>query len=174
MRTQNTAKNADGTSTLLKDNEPCAVRNPLVGWRLYVLEARSSSVSVVPEREQDSFDVCLVPSPRGSVVLQAACRHSVCHRETRAPHSATRVRECVRSAQCRNQHPVLDSKWQNVQLLQWVPDAGRLKGSTAYGPVYFPFLYCILSSASEARTIRGFDTAGLPKLIFCDTWRRVT
>jgi hypothetical protein len=69
MRTQNTAKNADGTSTLLKDNEPCAVRNPLVGWRLYVLEARSSSVSVVPEREQDSFDVCLVPSCSIYIIL---------------------------------------------------------------------------------------------------------
>jgi len=31
-------KNADGTSTLLKYNEPPEARKPLVGWRLYVFK----------------------------------------------------------------------------------------------------------------------------------------
>ena len=34
----NTVKNADGTSTLLKYNEPPEARKPLVGWRLYVFK----------------------------------------------------------------------------------------------------------------------------------------
>ena len=31
-------KNADGTSTLLKYNEPPEARKPLVGWQLYVFK----------------------------------------------------------------------------------------------------------------------------------------
>ncbi|KAH9953336.1 SMAD/FHA domain-containing protein [Russula dissimulans] len=34
----NTVKHADGTSTLLKYNEPPEAREPLVGWRLYVFK----------------------------------------------------------------------------------------------------------------------------------------
>jgi smad nuclear-interacting protein 1 len=34
----NTVKKADGTSTLLKYNEPPEARKPLVGWRLYVFK----------------------------------------------------------------------------------------------------------------------------------------
>jgi smad nuclear-interacting protein 1 len=34
----NTVKNTDGTSTLLKYNEPPEARKPLVGWRLYVFK----------------------------------------------------------------------------------------------------------------------------------------
>ncbi|KAI0278287.1 SMAD/FHA domain-containing protein [Russula aff. rugulosa BPL654] len=34
----NTVKNSDGTSTLLKYNEPPEARKPLVGWRLYVFK----------------------------------------------------------------------------------------------------------------------------------------
>ncbi|KAI9465073.1 SMAD/FHA domain-containing protein, partial [Lactarius psammicola] len=34
----NTVKNADGTSTLLKYNEPPEARKPIVGWRLYVFK----------------------------------------------------------------------------------------------------------------------------------------
>jgi smad nuclear-interacting protein 1 len=34
----NTVKNVDGTSTLLKYNEPPEARKPLVGWRLYVFK----------------------------------------------------------------------------------------------------------------------------------------
>jgi len=34
----NTVKNADGTSTLLKYNEPPEARKPVVGWRLYVFK----------------------------------------------------------------------------------------------------------------------------------------
>ncbi|KAH9169027.1 smad nuclear interacting protein 1 [Lactarius sanguifluus] len=34
----NTVKNPDGTSTLLKYNEPPEARKPLVGWRLYVFK----------------------------------------------------------------------------------------------------------------------------------------
>jgi smad nuclear-interacting protein 1 len=34
----NTVKNADGSSTLLKYNEPPEARKPLVGWRLYVFK----------------------------------------------------------------------------------------------------------------------------------------
>ncbi|KAH9953342.1 hypothetical protein BC827DRAFT_1366666 [Russula dissimulans] len=34
----NTVKHADGTSTLLKYNEPPEARKPLVGWRLYVFK----------------------------------------------------------------------------------------------------------------------------------------
>jgi smad nuclear-interacting protein 1 len=34
----NTVKNGDGTSTLLKYNEPPEARKPLVGWRLYVFK----------------------------------------------------------------------------------------------------------------------------------------
>ena len=34
----NTVKNADGTSTLLKYNEPPEARKPLIGWRLYVFK----------------------------------------------------------------------------------------------------------------------------------------
>jgi hypothetical protein len=34
----NTVRKADGTSTLLKYNEPPEARKPLVGWRLYVFK----------------------------------------------------------------------------------------------------------------------------------------
>jgi smad nuclear-interacting protein 1 len=34
----NTVKAADGTSTVLKYNEPPEARKPLLGWRLYVFK----------------------------------------------------------------------------------------------------------------------------------------
>jgi hypothetical protein len=44
----NTVKNSDGTSTLLKYNEPPEARKPLVGWRLYVFKGEEQVGASLP------------------------------------------------------------------------------------------------------------------------------
>ena len=48
----NTVKNADGTSTVLKYNEPPEARKPLLGWRLYVFKG-SEQVGKTLVRQSD-------------------------------------------------------------------------------------------------------------------------
>lgn len=49
----NTVKNADGSSTLLKYNEPPEARKPVVGWRLYVFKG-SEQVGEFPSDRMKS------------------------------------------------------------------------------------------------------------------------
>jgi smad nuclear-interacting protein 1 len=44
----NTVKKSDGTSTLLKYNEPPEARKPLVRWRLYVFKREQVGASFLP------------------------------------------------------------------------------------------------------------------------------
>jgi smad nuclear-interacting protein 1 len=47
----NTVKIADGTSTVLKYNEPPEARKPLLGWRLYVFKGNEQvGKALVPYR----------------------------------------------------------------------------------------------------------------------------
>lgn len=53
----NTVKNVDGTSTLLKYNEPPEARKPLVGWRLYVFKG------------EEQVGACPLPTPLSSPAM---------------------------------------------------------------------------------------------------------
>ncbi|EIM85771.1 SMAD/FHA domain-containing protein [Stereum hirsutum FP-91666 SS1] len=50
----NTVKNVDGSSTLLKYNEPPEARKPVVGWRLYVFKG-SEQVDLLHIHRQSAY-----------------------------------------------------------------------------------------------------------------------
>ena len=62
----NTVKNSDGTSTLLKYNEPPEARKPLVGWRLYVFKG-DEQVGAQPPFFSSLFSIAVLTSNTQSV-----------------------------------------------------------------------------------------------------------
>lgn len=57
----NTVKNVDGSSTLLKYNEPPEARKPVVGWRLYVFKGSEQVGELCPfDFEWNNPERCIV------------------------------------------------------------------------------------------------------------------
>ncbi|KAI0269941.1 SMAD/FHA domain-containing protein [Gloeopeniophorella convolvens] len=78
----NTVKNSDGTSTLLKYNEPPEARKPVVGWRLYVFKG-DEQVDLLHIHRQSAYLI-----GRDRMVADITLEHPSCSKQ----HAAIQYR----------------------------------------------------------------------------------
>ncbi|KAH8114378.1 SMAD/FHA domain-containing protein [Phellopilus nigrolimitatus] len=72
----NMVRHADGTSTVLKYNEPAEARKPPVGWRLYVFKERSKLVHLLHIHRQSCYLI-----GRDKAVVDIYIEHPSCSKQ---------------------------------------------------------------------------------------------